>query len=306
MRDRLKPEGGSTVVGTFGFMAPEQFQGRAAPASDVYAVAATALSLLSGSEPEDLPHMGLAIDVDAALRGQVDRKLIAALRSMLEPDPDRRATSVDAALREAGLLEAPQSSAASGARGAKRARAERLDAESFRGDGEDVRDDWESWGNRVGKKAERRARKAARKAERRARRMANWHGPTRPVPPGVVLGLFLLLVFRVAAIATFALFQVFLPVLFTLLSVVGGRSMVQRRRRMIEIGQSGQRGLERAAQHIRHQFLGGPEPAVLPEPEPPAPNARVRVADERDVEQEIEEQIERKLEDLAARFERRR
>ncbi|HEY4157931.1 MAG TPA: serine/threonine-protein kinase, partial [Polyangiaceae bacterium] len=33
VRDRLKPEGGSTVVGTFGYMAPEQFQGRALPAS---------------------------------------------------------------------------------------------------------------------------------------------------------------------------------------------------------------------------------------------------------------------------------
>ena len=28
VRDKLRPEGGSTVVGTFGYMAPEQFQGR--------------------------------------------------------------------------------------------------------------------------------------------------------------------------------------------------------------------------------------------------------------------------------------
>jgi serine/threonine protein kinase len=34
VRDQLKPEGGSTVVGTFGYMAPEQFQGRALPSSD--------------------------------------------------------------------------------------------------------------------------------------------------------------------------------------------------------------------------------------------------------------------------------
>ena len=31
VRDKLRPEGGSTVVGTFGYMAPEQFQGRAPP-----------------------------------------------------------------------------------------------------------------------------------------------------------------------------------------------------------------------------------------------------------------------------------
>src|SRR5262249_14534929 len=67
VRDRMKPEGGSTVVGTFGYMAPEQFQGRAMPCSDVYAAGATALALITGREPEDLPHRGLGIDVRAAL-----------------------------------------------------------------------------------------------------------------------------------------------------------------------------------------------------------------------------------------------
>src|SRR5688500_13190794 len=103
VRDRLKPEGGSTVVGTFGFMAPEQFQGRAAPGSDVYAAGATAISLLTGGEPEDLPHKGLGIDVEAALRGQVDRRLIVVLKIMLEPDPDRRASSIEAVMVQAGL-----------------------------------------------------------------------------------------------------------------------------------------------------------------------------------------------------------
>jgi serine/threonine protein kinase len=63
VRDRLKPEGGSTVVGTFGYMAPEQLQGRALPATDVYSVGATALRLLTGREPETLPHRGLGVDV---------------------------------------------------------------------------------------------------------------------------------------------------------------------------------------------------------------------------------------------------
>ncbi len=90
VRDRLKATG-STVVGTFGFMAPEQFQGRAMAASDVYAVGATAVAMLAGREPEDLPHKGLAIDVHEALVGSVDPALIRALASMLEPDPDRRA-----------------------------------------------------------------------------------------------------------------------------------------------------------------------------------------------------------------------
>jgi len=94
VRDRLRPKGGSTVVGTFGFMAPEQFQGRAMPCTDVYAVGATALSLLTGEEPENLPHKGLGIDVAAALKGRKDPALCRALEAMLHPDPDVRASSL--------------------------------------------------------------------------------------------------------------------------------------------------------------------------------------------------------------------
>lgn len=50
--------GSSTVVGTIGYMAPEQLQGRAMPATDVYAVGATALAALTGVEPETLAHKG--------------------------------------------------------------------------------------------------------------------------------------------------------------------------------------------------------------------------------------------------------
>jgi hypothetical protein len=90
VRDKLRPEGGSTVVGTFGYMAPEQFQGRALPASDVYSVGATALSLLTGRQPEELSHKGLAIDVRTALAGRASQPLAEMLTSMLDPDPDRR------------------------------------------------------------------------------------------------------------------------------------------------------------------------------------------------------------------------
>ena len=75
VRDGLRPDGGSTVVGTFGYMAPEQFQGRALPASDVYAVGALVLSLLTGKGPEELPHKGLGIDVEASLGGAVRLQL---------------------------------------------------------------------------------------------------------------------------------------------------------------------------------------------------------------------------------------
>jgi serine/threonine protein kinase len=98
VRDKLRPEGGSTVVGTFGYMAPEQFQGRALPASDVYAMGATAVSMLAGREPEELPHKGLSLDVRAALAGRASDRMIAVLEKMVEPDPDRRAGSIAALL----------------------------------------------------------------------------------------------------------------------------------------------------------------------------------------------------------------
>ena len=98
VRDRLKPAGGSTVVGTFGYMAPEQFQGRASPASDVYGIGATALSLLTGEEPEDLPHRGLGIDVARAVPSSTPRALVRTLEAMLEPDPERRASTIAEAI----------------------------------------------------------------------------------------------------------------------------------------------------------------------------------------------------------------
>jgi len=94
VRDRLRQEGGSTVVGTFGYMAPEQFQGRALPQSDVYSVGATVLWMLTGEEPEDLPHRGLKIDVATALGKRASPTLVSILDRMLEPDPEARPRSI--------------------------------------------------------------------------------------------------------------------------------------------------------------------------------------------------------------------
>lgn len=91
-------EAGSTIVGTYGYMAPEQLQGRAQPGTDVYAVGATALAALAGKEPEELPHRGLHIDVEAAIGGRVSPALVGALWRMLEPDPDARPTNLGVAL----------------------------------------------------------------------------------------------------------------------------------------------------------------------------------------------------------------
>ncbi len=85
---------GTTVVGTFGYMAPEQFQGRAGPGSDIYGLGATILTTLTGVEPERQPHLGLAIDVHQALGPSVDPRLRSVLQGMLQPNPDERPSSL--------------------------------------------------------------------------------------------------------------------------------------------------------------------------------------------------------------------
>lgn len=39
----------STIIGTYGYMAPEQFRGQATPASDLYGLGGTLLFALSGA-----------------------------------------------------------------------------------------------------------------------------------------------------------------------------------------------------------------------------------------------------------------
>ena len=52
VRDTVRTAtGGSTVVGTFGYMAPEQFRGAATPASDLYGLGATIVYLATGLAP---------------------------------------------------------------------------------------------------------------------------------------------------------------------------------------------------------------------------------------------------------------
>jgi hypothetical protein len=92
--ERMRPNGGSTFVGTYGYMAPEQLQGRAFPSTDVYAVATTAVAALAGSEPDTLPHRGLRVDARAALQGRVSPGLVHALEQMLEPDPEKRPSRI--------------------------------------------------------------------------------------------------------------------------------------------------------------------------------------------------------------------
>lgn len=87
VRLALDPEGGSTMIGTFGYMAPEQLHGEATPATDIYALGATLAALAAGAPADRLPRKGLTIDLPAVLPPSPLRDVLAA---MLAPDPAGR------------------------------------------------------------------------------------------------------------------------------------------------------------------------------------------------------------------------
>jgi serine/threonine protein kinase len=87
--DAAREKGGSTIVGTFGYMAPEQLHGQAMPATDLYALGATIVALAGGVEPEDVPRKGLRMDLERHLPS-MDPGLRRALAAMTDPDPEKR------------------------------------------------------------------------------------------------------------------------------------------------------------------------------------------------------------------------
>ena len=213
VRDRLKPEGGSTVVGTFGYMAPEQFQGRALPVSDVYGVGATALALLTGRDPDALPHQGLGLDVARALAGQVDARLVHVLSAMLRPDPDQRAPRLSTLLAEQHLYMAPgeRTRSADGAREQPRAQRRRM--------------------------------------HHRPQTSSVAHGDlwlfkNVLTVPLILVGL------QIAKLATWALFGVMLPILFHLLALFFGPGLRRTAQHLRGVGRRGLQALTVVSQRL--------------------------------------------------------
>ncbi|MBX3212930.1 MAG: serine/threonine protein kinase [Labilithrix sp.] len=213
VRDRLKPAGGSTVVGTFGYMAPEQFQGRASPKSDIYGLGATAIAMLTGCEPEELPHAGLGIDVARALPRGTSPAIARALTAMLQPDPDQRVDSIEEALaflRAGGTLRAGETEKSSAD-----AAPERLT---------------------------RRQRRALRRQEKRETREASARArqAARARRPPFVPRLFAQLGLLVARIAVWATVGLLVPLVLVLLSLVFGEAL---RRAAKACGRAAERSL---------------------------------------------------------------
>ena len=79
---------GSTIVGTFGYMAPEVMMRSTSPRCDQYGIGATALFLLSGRPPSGFKMERLKVNFDEVYIE--DRRLRRVIERLLEPSPEDR------------------------------------------------------------------------------------------------------------------------------------------------------------------------------------------------------------------------
>ncbi len=89
---------GSTIVGTSGYVAPEQLAGRTVPASDLYALGATVVHLMTHIHPADLPMERMRLRFEDLII-EAPKALIAFLRGVLEPVVEDRIATVPEARR---------------------------------------------------------------------------------------------------------------------------------------------------------------------------------------------------------------
>lgn len=85
-----------TIVGTYGYMPPEQFSGRAIPASDLYGVGGTLLALVTGTHPSSLPRSGTRIDFSQITT--ITPQFADWLSWLYEPTLDQRVKTAQQAL----------------------------------------------------------------------------------------------------------------------------------------------------------------------------------------------------------------
>lgn len=94
-----------TIVGTYGYMPPEQFGGKVFPASDIYALGATLIYLITGIEPADLSQQDLQIQFEQFTH--VSASFRDWLKLMTHPSLKRRFSSVAESLNalESGKIQ---------------------------------------------------------------------------------------------------------------------------------------------------------------------------------------------------------
>ena len=95
--------GTRTVVGTYGYMPPEQFGGRAVPASDLYSLGATIIYLASGKHPADLPQREFKLCFEEYVN--LTPNFRQWLQKVSKPNLDGRTASAKEALETLNNLE---------------------------------------------------------------------------------------------------------------------------------------------------------------------------------------------------------
>ncbi|MEM7578500.1 MAG: serine/threonine-protein kinase [Cyanobacteria bacterium P01_A01_bin.80] len=108
----LANKGGKTVtvVGTYGYMPPEQFGGAASAASDLYSLGATLITLATGIQPADLPQEDMRIAFEKVVN--LTPGFVEWLGWLIEPSLDKRVSSAEVALQalETGQIVKQESS----------------------------------------------------------------------------------------------------------------------------------------------------------------------------------------------------
>jgi Protein kinase domain len=87
-----------TIVGTYGYMPPEQFGGRAYPTSDFYSLGATLIYLATGKHPADIPQ-GKDLRLNFGPLANLSPDMNEWIRAMIHPIADERPNSARESIR---------------------------------------------------------------------------------------------------------------------------------------------------------------------------------------------------------------
>ncbi|MBE9217009.1 serine/threonine protein kinase [Plectonema cf. radiosum LEGE 06105] len=97
VQDKAVAEGATfTVAGTYGYVPMEQFAGRTQRASDLYALGATLIHLITGTHPADLPHQNSRIEFANLV--SIDLGLVNWISKLTEPNINDRISSANDAI----------------------------------------------------------------------------------------------------------------------------------------------------------------------------------------------------------------
>ncbi|MDL5052055.1 serine/threonine-protein kinase [Oscillatoria laete-virens NRMC-F 0139] len=109
----VREAGTMTIVGTYGYMPPEQFSGRAFPTSDLYSLGATLIYLVTGTHPADLLQEDLRIEFEPVTH--LSPGFLNWLKLLTHPNRKQRLSSATIALQalEQPFVQSLESSTAS-------------------------------------------------------------------------------------------------------------------------------------------------------------------------------------------------